>query len=89
MGRRIYRPLKGGLPHLKDFKSIVVHQIHGKYEEEKLQMARQFDCSTVWYKDRLEALLLTIRKGTERSASHSAKSFRDRLYCHGATLGIS
>jgi hypothetical protein len=33
---------KGGLPRLKDFKPIVVHQIHGKYAEEKLQQARQF-----------------------------------------------
>jgi hypothetical protein len=34
---------KGGLPHLKDFQPIVVHQIHGgKYTEEKLLMARQF-----------------------------------------------
>jgi len=34
---------KGGLPHLKEFKPIVVHQIHGgKYTEEKLLMAREF-----------------------------------------------
>jgi hypothetical protein len=34
---------KGGLSRLKDFKPIVVHQIHGgKYTEEKLLMAREF-----------------------------------------------
>jgi hypothetical protein len=34
---------KGDLSRLKDFKPIVVHQIHGgKYTEEKLLMAREF-----------------------------------------------
>jgi hypothetical protein len=34
---------KGGLPRLKDFKPLVVHQIHGgRYPEEKLLLAREF-----------------------------------------------
>jgi hypothetical protein len=47
---------KGGLPRLKDFKSIVVHQIHsGKYTEEKLLMARQFwEAITTQYGARIE-----------------------------------
>jgi hypothetical protein len=38
----IFATILRGLPHLRDFKPIVVYQIHGKYPEEKLQMARQF-----------------------------------------------